>query len=254
MNKQQLANKIWESANKMRSKIEANEYKDYILGFIFYKYLSDQEVKFLKEKEFTDDDIKELVEDDLETLEYVQRNIGYFISYENLFSTWISMGRDFDVSNVRDALSAFSRLIYPTHKKVFDKVFDTLQTGLSKLGDSSNAQTKAISGLLQLIKDIPMDGKQDYDVLGFIYEFLISQFAANAGKKAGEFYTPHEVSVLMSEIVADHLKGKSEIKIYDPTSGVRVIIVTEANSQVNMRVFRLLPKLKTEKLNGWCTA
>ena len=230
MNKQQLANKIWESANKMRSKIEANEYKDYILGFIFYKYLSDQEVKFLKEKEFTDDDIKELVEDDLETLEYVQRNIGYFISYENLFSTWISLGRDFDVSNVRDALSAFSRLIYPTHKKVFDKVFDTLQTGLSKLGDSSNAQTKAISGLLQLIKDIPMDGKQDYDVLGFIYEFLISQFAANAGKKAGEFYTPHEVSVLMSEIVADHLKGKSEIKIYDPTSGSGSLLINIGKS------------------------
>lgn len=230
MNKQQLANKIWESANKMRSKIEANEYKDYILGFIFYKYLSDQEVKFLKEKEFTDDDIKELVEDDLETMEYVQRNIGYFISYDNLFSTWILMGRDFDVSNVRDALSAFSRLIYPTHKKVFDKVFDTLQTGLSKLGDSSNAQTKAISSLLQLIKDIPMDGKQDYDVLGFIYEFLISQFAANAGKKAGEFYTPHEVSVLMSEIVAEHLKGKSEIKIYDPTSGSGSLLINIGKS------------------------
>lgn len=230
MNKQQLANKIWKSANKMRSKIEANEYKDYILGFIFYKYLSDQEVKFLKEKEFTDDDIKELVEDDLETMEYVQRNIGYFISYDNLFSTWILMGRDFDVSNVRDALSAFSRLIYPTHKKVFDKVFDTLQTGLSKLGDSSNAQTKAISSLLQLIKDIPMDGKQDYDVLGFIYEFLISQFAANAGKKAGEFYTPHEVSVLMSEIVAEHLKGKSEIKIYDPTSGSGSLLINIGKS------------------------
>lgn len=230
MNKQQLANKIWESANKMRSKIEANEYKDYILGFIFYKYLSDQEVKFLKEKEFTDDDIRELVEEDFETLEYIQRNIGYFISYENLFSTWISKGRDFDVSNVRDALSAFSRLIYPTHKKVFDKVFDTLQTGLSKLGDSSNAQTKAISGLLQLIKEIPMDGKQDYDVLGFIYEFLISHFAANAGKKAGEFYTPHEVSVLMSEIVAEHLKGKSEIKIYDPTSGSGSLLINIGKS------------------------
>lgn len=230
MNKQQLANKIWESANKMRSKIEANEYKDYILGFIFYKYLSDQEVKFLKEKEFSEDDIKELSEEDEETLEYVQRNIGYFISYDNLFSTWISMGRDFDVSNVRDALSAFSRLIYPTHKKVFDKVFDTLQTGLSKLGDSSNSQTKAISGLLQLIKDIPMDGKQDYDVLGFIYEYLISQFAANAGKKAGEFYTPHEVSVLMSEIVADHLKGKNEIKIYDPTSGSGSLLINIGKS------------------------
>ena len=230
MNKQQLANKIWESANKMRSKIEANEYKDYILGFIFYKYLSDQEIKFLKEKEFSDDDIKDLAEEDKETVEYVQRNIGYFISYENLFSTWIEMGRDFDVSNVRDALSAFSRLIYWTHKKVFDKVFDTLQTGLSKLGDSSNTQTRAISELLQLIKDIPMDGKQDYDILGFIYEYLISQFAANAGKKAGEFYTPHEVSVLMSEIVANHLRGRSEIKIYDPTSGSGSLLITIGKS------------------------
>lgn len=146
-----------------------------------------------------------------------------------MFSTWISKGRDFDVSDVRDALSAFNRLIYPTHKKVFDKVFDTLQTGLSKLGDSSNSQTKAISGLLQLIKDIPMDGKQDYDVLGFIYEYLISQFAANAGKKAGEFYTPHEVSVLMSEIVAEHLKGKKEIKIYDPTSGSGSLLINIGN-------------------------
>ena len=64
--------------------------------------------------------------------------------------------------------------------------------------------------LLALIKDIPTDGRQGYDILGFIYEYLISQFAANAGKKAGEFYTPHEVSVLMSEIVAGHLKKNDE--------------------------------------------
>lgn len=209
MNKQQLAQKIWASANQMRSKIEANEYKDYILGFIFYKYLSDKEIKFLKENDYDDELLKTVSEEDDETVKWVQENIGYFIAYKDLFSTWLSMGKDFDVSNVRDALSAFSRLISNTHKKVFDKVFDTLQTGLSKLGDSSGSQTKAISGLLTLIKDIPMDGKQDYDVLGFIYEYLISNFAANAGKKAGEFYTPHEVSLLMSEIVASHLKGKS---------------------------------------------
>lgn len=230
MNKQQLANNIWESANKMRSKIEPNEYKDYILGFIFYKYLSEQEILFLKDKEFTEEDIEALDEDDEDTVEFIQRNLGYFISYKNLFSTWIKMGSDFDVSNVSDALSAFSRLIYPTHKKVFNKIFDTLQTGLSKLGDSSNAQTKAIVGLLQLIRKIPMDGKQDYDVLGFIYEDLIGKFAANAGKKAGEFYTPHEVSILMSEIVAYHLKGKNEIKIYDPTSGSGSLLINIGKS------------------------
>ena len=232
MNKQQLANKIWESANKMRSKIEANEYKDYILGFIFYKFLSDREEKYLRkegwdneymqiylreeyseelfDEEYTEKDHKEFVET-------TQKNLGYFMSYDHLFSTWLDKGSDFNVSDVRDALSAFSRLINNSHKKVFDGVFDTLQTGLSKLGDSSNSQTRAISDLIHLIKDIPMDGKQDYDVLGFIYEYLISNFAANAGKKAGEFYTPHEVSLLMSEIVADHLKDRSEIKIYDET-------------------------------------
>lgn len=230
MNKQQLANKIWESANKMRSKIEANEYKDYILGFIFYKYLSDKEVKFLKDEGYDDELLKTVSEEDTETLEYIQKNIGYFIGYKDLFSTWLDMGKDFSVDNVTTALSAFSRLISSTHKKVFDKVFDTLETGLSKLGDTSGARTKAISGLLQLIKDIPMDGKQDYDVLGFVYEYLIEKFASNAGKKAGEFYTPHEVSVLMSEIVANHLKGKDEIKIYDPTSGSGSLLINIGKS------------------------
>lgn len=225
MNKQQLAAKIWESANQMRSKIEANEYKDYILGFIFYKFLSDKEIQFAKKNDFSKEDIKALSEDDEETMKYITSQIGYFIAYKDLFSTWINMGKDFNVSNVRDALSAFSRLISPAHKKVYDGIFDTLQTGLSKLGDSAGSQTKAISELIHLIKDIPMDGKQGYDVLGFIYEYLISMFAANAGKKAGEFYTPHEVSVLMSEIVANHLKDKKEIQIYDPTSGSGSLLI-----------------------------
>ena len=230
MNKQQLASKIWESANKMRSKIEANEYKDYILGFIFYKYLSDTEVKFCRENDFSDTDIKVLAEEDADTVQFIQHGIGYFIAYDNLFSTWLAKGKDFDVSNVRDALSAFSRLISPTHKKVFERILDTLQTGLSKLGDNSGSQTKAISDLIYLIKDIPMDGKQDYDVLGFIYEYLISMFAANAGKKAGEFYTPHEVSLLMSEIVANHLKERRTIDIYDPTSGSGSLLINIGRS------------------------
>ena len=230
MNKQQLAAKIWESANKMRSKIEANEYKDYILGFIFYKFLSEKEVKYLKNNDWTDEYLPELKEEDKETVISIQKNLGYFISYENLFSTWLSKGKDFSVQDVRDALSAFSRLINPTHNKVFDGIFDTLQTGLSKLGDSAASQSKSISDLIYLIKDIPMDGKQGYDVLGFIYEYLIEKFAANAGKKAGEFYTPHEVSLLMSEIVAEHLKNREKIEIFDPTSGSASLLINIGKS------------------------
>lgn len=203
----------------MRSKIEANEYKDYILGFIFYKYLSDKLVRFAKDEDISDAELRALSEDDLDTVDHIKGNIGYFIAYPHLFSTWIEHKGDFDVSHVRDALSAFSRLIHPNHKRLFEGIFKTLETGLSKLGDTAAKQTKAISELLQLIKDIPMDGRQGYDVLGFIYEYLISMFAANAGKKAGEFYTPHEVSVLMSEVIAHHLKDRETIQIYDSTSG-----------------------------------
>ena len=217
MNKNQLAAKIWESANKMRSSIEANEYKDYILGFIFYKYLSEKEEHWLLRRDYTPDDIREYVnEDDPETVQSAQQSLGYFIAYKDLFSTWIGMGSDFSVDNVRTALSSFSRLISESHKKVFEGIFNTLETGLSKLGRDNRTQTKAVQDLIHLINDIPME---NYDVLGYVYEYLIEKFASNAGKKAGEFYTPHEVSLLMSEIVADHLKDRSEIRIYDPTSG-----------------------------------
>ncbi len=226
MNKQQLASKIWESANKMRSKIEASEYKDYILGFIFYKYLSEKEEKWLRDNDYKEEDIKKYVnESDEELVGNAHTELGYFISYEDLFSTWINMGSDFNVDNVRTALSSFSRLISSSHKKVFDGIFNTLETGLSKLGENTKSQTKAVSDLIHLINEIPMNDKQNYDVLGFIYEYLISMFAANAGKKAGEFYTPHEVSLLMSDIIANHLKDNSEIKIYDPTSGSGSLLI-----------------------------
>ncbi|WP_419021202.1 type I restriction-modification system subunit M [Holdemanella sp.] len=230
MNKQQLATKIWESANKMRSKIEASEYKDYILGFIFYKFLSEREENFLKKDGYEEEDLNTVTEDDQDVVDYLQTRIGYFISYDNLFSTWLKMGSDFDVSNVTDALSAFSRLISDNYKRVFDGIFQTLESGISKLGSSSKEQSKAVRDLIYLINNIPMDGQQDYDVLGFIYEYLISNFAANAGKKAGEFYTPHEVSLLMSEIIAEHLKDRKEIKIYDPCSGSGSLLINIGKS------------------------
>ena len=229
MNKQQLAAKIWESANQMRSKIEANEYKDYILGFIFYKYLSDKEEQDLYNRGYDADNIKEYVneeaDDSYSSMSSLKQDLGYFIAYKDLFSTWINMGSDFSVDNVRIGLSSFNRNISPSHKKLFEGVFTTLETGLSKLGADTKSQTKAVSDLIQLINEIPMNGKHDYDVLGFIYEYLISNFAANAGKKAGEFYTPHEVSLLMSEIIAEHLKGRDTIKIYDPTSGSGSLLI-----------------------------
>lgn len=160
-----------------------------------------------------------LVETDTDTVALVRNNLGYFLTYENLYSTWRDMGNDFSIAHVRDGLATFKRNIAPEHKHVFEGILNTLDTSLSKLGTTDAARTSAIKKLLDLIDDIPTDGKQGYDVLGYIYEYLIEKFAANAGKKAGEFYTPHEVSLIMSNIVADHLKDRDEIQIYDPTSG-----------------------------------
>ena len=235
MNKQQLANRIWASANKMRSKIDASEYKDYILGLIFYKFLSDNEVAHLKKSGWTEEDLPDLVEnyedeDMAVTIEDCKNSIGYFIEYQNLFSTWLLPNSSFNVASLSKALSSFDRLISPNYKHVYEKIFNTLQTGLSKLGENTTSQTKALKDLIKLIKDIPTDGSQDYDVLGYVYEYLISNFAASAGKKAGEFYTPHEVALLMSEIVAEHHKDKKQIEIYDPTSGSGSLLITIGKS------------------------
>ena len=231
MNKQQLANRIWASANNMRNKIDANEYKDYILGLIFYKFLSDTEVKYFKEVcDWEDDELPELVEnyEDMNMKNAIaecQEHIGFFIEYKYMFSTWLN-DTSFSVQTLSEALSNFERLMSENYSSVYDGIFKTLREGLSKLGDNPSLQTKALKGLIKLIKDIPTDGSQDYDVLGYVYEFLIGNFAANAGKKAGEFYTPHEVAMIMSEIVAEHHKDKESLEIYDPTSGSGSLLIT----------------------------
>lgn len=230
MNKQQLAAKIWESANKMRSKIEANEYKDYILGFMFYKFLSDRVLEFAHRNEYDEEDVRALSEEDVSAYEHMRSELGYFIAYEHLFHTWLSKGRDFSAGDVTRALYAFNSSIAERYKGVFGGIFRTLEVGLSKLGENEGQRTKAIRDLLKLIKDIPMDSNSDYDVLGFVYEYLLEKFASNAGKKAGEFYTPHEVSQLMSEIVAYHLRDRETLSIYDPTSGSGSLLITIGKS------------------------
>lgn len=225
MNKQQLAAKIWAGAKDLRGKVSASSYKDYMLGLIFYKYLSNKEEKYLKEKlYFEEADLKNLTEDDTETVNNCKSNIGYFIAYKDLFSTWIKDANDFQIKSVRTALSAFNVNVGKNYIKVYDGIFNTLETGIDSLGTVDGERTKAVRKLINLINEIPTDSNQEYDVLGFVYEFLLKNFAANAGK-AGEFYTPHEASYLMSEIIADHLKDRENISIYDPTSGSGSLLI-----------------------------
>lgn len=194
MNKQQLASLIWEYCNAMRGSITTVEYKDIILGFIFYRFLSENEVAYLTTKagwgkeEITADN---LTESDIETVTDCKKENGYFISYENLFSTWKSNLGSFAINNITEALSAFERNISSeqAHIQIFDKLFKSFSEKIPKLGTLTADQTKAAKKIINIVSKIPMDDRQGYDVLGFIYEYLLKNFASGAGKKGGEFYS-----------------------------------------------------------------
>ena len=229
MNKQELASLIWDYCNGLRGSISTVEYKDFILGFIFYRFLSEKEVEHLRKQHWTDDNMKEyLNESDQDTVEECKNNLGYFIEYKDLFSTWKS-NESFDISNVSEALDRFTRNIDSNHLTIYDGIFKSLSDKLPKLGTGNEAKSH-IRKIVNIVCQIPMDGKQGYDVLGFIYEYLLANFASNAGKKDGEFYTPHEISLLMSEIVAEHLKDRDTINIFDPTSGSGSLLINIGQS------------------------
>lgn len=214
MNKQELAAKIWSTANELRKNIKASEYKDYILGFMFYKYLCDKEVDYLKD---LGGEIDDLLDVDDDTMDKFKDGIGYFISHENLFHVWKESGVNLGAKDVSEALDDFYLNLNGRYKAVFDKVFSALQTGLTKLGENSGSRDKAVRDIVDLVDLIPPTS-HDYDVLGYIYEYLIQQFSSEA-KKDGAFYTPHELTSLMARIVANRLKDREKIYCYDPTVG-----------------------------------
>lgn len=229
MNKQELASLIWDYCNGLRGSISTVEYKDFILGFIFYRFLSEKEIDHLKKQRWTDHDIQEsLNEEDQETVVDCKENLGYFIAYTDLFSTWKNKS-SFDIASVSEAINRFERNIDSRFLNIFEGIFKSLSDKLPKLGTGNDAKSH-IKKILNVVAQIPMDGKQGYDVLGFIYEYLLANFASNAGKKDGEFYTPHEISVLMSDIVANHLKDRETIAIFDPTSGSGSLLINIGQS------------------------
>lgn len=223
LTKQELASKIWSTADSLRGKIRANEYKDYIIGFMFYKFLSDKEESFLEENDATKDDIKNADED---TIEMIQDALGYFIDYDDLFSTWVDKGINLGVSDVSEALGRFNQLIKSEYKSVYENIFSTLQGGLSKFGENMGSRDKAVRDMVDMTGEIPATN-DEYDVMGYIYEFLIYKFATIA-KEDGAFYTPHEVSKLISMIVADAISGmnRQHVQVYDPTCGSAGLLLT----------------------------
>ncbi|WP_167142680.1 type I restriction-modification system subunit M [Canibacter zhoujuaniae] len=220
MDKQQLAAQIWKAANKMRGSLDANDYKDLILGLMFYKFLSGREVEFFLKNEIPVERLEyEITSEKPRRVAMAQASLGYFIEYSDLFSTWEKRLPDLQPSWITEAALAFDAQVNPQYRSIFHEIFTPLASAVPKLGTDSTAQAKKLRELIRIVREIPTDGRQGYDVLGYVYEYLISNFAANAGKSAGEFYTPHQVALVMAEIVGHHLKDRRDIQVYDPTSG-----------------------------------
>lgn len=226
MNKQQLAATLWASANDLRGKMDASEYKNYILGFLFYKFLSEHLENYLVNNDVTFADL------DDDTIETIKEDLGYFISEADLYRTWVAniAERKWKLSHVTDAINHFNENLYETQREDFEGVFADVILTSEKLGKDLSDKEIAIRKLIELLNKINITGNREYDVFGYIYEYLIAQFAMASGKKAGEFYTPHQVSRIMASIVADELRQKEQCAVYDPTAGSGSLLLTVSDA------------------------
>lgn len=224
----ELHKKLWAMANDLRGQMDAYEFKDYILGLIFYRYLSEK-VESRANSLLAEDELSfveawenEEYREDLQ--EYLINELGYVITPQYLFSTFvkeIELGANgnFDIEMLQNGVKAIeASTMGADSQEDFENLFDDMDLNSSKLGRTVKARSELIAKVLVNIADIPfLQDDVEIDVLGDAYEYMISQFAANAGKKAGEFYTPQQVSRILAKIVT---AGKTEIKdVYDGTCG-----------------------------------
>lgn len=239
---QQLRSQLWNVANTLRGNMSAGEFMYFSLGFIFYKYLSEKIEKFV-DNALVDDDItfKDLwVLDDQDANELKEEvknqcleNIGYFVEPEYLFSSVIS-----SINRKENILPLLERSLKQIEDSTlgqeseedFGGLFSDIDLASPKLGKTSDDKNTLISNVLLALDEIEFgtEAAEEIDILGDAYEYMISQFAAGAGKKAGEFYTPQEVSQILADIVTT---GKTRLRsVYDPTCGSGSLLIRAARN------------------------
>ena len=246
--KKQLEQQLWNIANTLRGKMNADEFRDYILGFIFYKYLSERMEIYandiLKPDGIVFTDIDENSEIGKEYIAAIREEtlekLGYFLKPSELFSAVAKRGNhteevaldsaaeevhsyqtmhNFILEDLQKILNNVQNSTMGTESEEdFDNLFEDMDLNSTKLGKSPEARNEIIAKVLAHLDKIDFRLEQtELDVLGDAYEYLIGKFASGAGKKAGEFYTPQEVSIVLSKLVTT---GKTKLRsVYDPTCG-----------------------------------
>lgn len=232
---EEIKRRLWNGANDLRGSMDASRYKDYMLGLMFYKFLSDKTLETFRTSAGLSKDV-DLVKEYEQNYEQlgdtltgmIQDVLGYYVLPDHLYQSWVKDIRngDFELQKVMDSFNSFERNIaIKGDADDFKGLFSTSIIDLtdSALGSDLNKRSRNIKDLILLFADLNMVDMQDGDVLGDAYEYLIGQFASNAGKKAGEFYTPSQVSEVLAQIVTKSSKIKS---IYDPTVGSGSLLLT----------------------------
>ena len=232
--KKQLEQQLWNIANTLRGKMNADEFRDYILGFIFFKYLSEK-MELYADSILEQDGLKfrEINENSADGKEYIEAireealdKLGYFLKPTELFCEIAVKGNsdiegtsNFIIEDLQKILINIQQSTMGTESEDdFDNLFEDMDLNSTKLGKTPDVRNEIISKVLFHLDQIDFElNDTELDVLGDAYEYLIGQFASGAGKKAGEFYTPQEVSKVLAKIVTT---GKTKLKsVYDPTCG-----------------------------------
>lgn len=247
--KKLLEQQLWNIANTLRGKMNADEFRDYILGFIFYKYLAEKmEIyanSILKQDNIQFKDIQENTAEGQEYIEAIREEsletLGYFLKPSELFGEIAKRGNgDSNTFILEDLQKILTNIQLSTmgtqSEEDFDNLFEDMDLNSTKLGRSADARNAIIVKVLVHLDEIDFKLEHtELDVLGDAYEYLIGQFASGAGKKAGEFYTPQEVSKILAKIVTT---GKNRLKsVYDPTCGSGSLLLRVAREVKDVNNF-----------------
>lgn len=227
--KKELEKQLWNIANALRGNMSADEFRDYILGFIFYKYLSERMELYanniLVEEEIEFSELNEKSDEGKQYLQAIKTEsidqLGYFLKPSELFHVMAEKGKNggFILDNLNDVMIHIEQSTLGTAAEDdFTGLFDDIDLTSNKLGKTPKARNDIIAQVLGHLDAIQfLHSDTEIDVLGDAYEYMIGEFASGAGKKAGEFYTPPMVSKLLAKLVT---QGKGKLRdVYDPTCG-----------------------------------
>lgn len=227
---------LWSGADVLRGKMDANEYKTYLLGLIFYKYLSDsylvsaydllndempetlEEAQAAYEEEMQEDEAEEFLKE-------LKGSLHYTLEPQ---MTYTSMLKDvkFNAFNREKLQAAFNRI--QESDELFNGLFADVDLYSNHLGTGDQKQSATIAEVLRVLEDADLINAEG-DVLGNAYEYLIGQFASETGKKAGEFYTPHGPAQLLTRIAIMGQEDKKGLQVYDPCMGSGSLLLSCKN-------------------------